>query len=49
MMDYRTVKRELLTIQWLSESLAQFENQIKARVYIRPVTPSSMYEKAPFH
>ena len=30
------------------ESPAQFENQIKPCVYVRCITPSNMYEKAPF-
>ena len=30
------------------ESPAQFENQIKPQVYVRLITRSAMYEKAPF-
>ena len=30
------------------EGPAQFENRIKPRVYIRHITRSTMYEKAPF-
>ena len=30
------------------ESPAQFENQIKSRMYVRRISRSTMYEKAPF-
>ena len=30
------------------ESPVQFENRIKPRVYVRHITLSTMYEKAPF-
>ena len=30
------------------ESQAQFENRIKHRVYVRPITHCTMYEKDPF-
>ena len=32
----------------IQESLSQFENQIMPRVYIRSITRSTMYQKAPF-
>ena len=32
----------------IGESPAQFENPINPRVYVRRVTHSTMYEKAPF-
>ena len=31
-----------------SESPPQLENQIMARVYVRSITRSTMYQKAPF-
>ena len=31
------------------ESPTQFENRMKPRVYVRRLTLSTMYEKAPFH
>ena len=33
---------------FIQESLPQFENRIMARVYVRSITPSTMYQKAPF-
>ena len=35
-------------IEYIWESPAQFENRIKPLVYIRQITHSTMYEKAPF-
>ena len=32
----------------IQESPPQFENQIMAQVYIRSITRSTMYQKAPF-
>ena len=32
----------------IPESPAQFEKRIKPRVYVRRITHSTMYEKAPF-
>ena len=32
----------------IMESPPQFENRIKARVYVRSITRSTMYQKAPF-
>ena len=32
----------------IPESSAQFENRIKPRVYVRRITSSTMYKKAPF-
>ena len=32
----------------IRESLSQFENQIMALVFVRSITRSTMYQKAPF-
>ena len=37
-----------MCIEYIWESPAQFENRIKPLVYIRRITHSTMYEKAPF-
>ena len=38
----------IVTERNIRESLPQFENQIMARVYVRKITRSTMYQKAPF-
>ena len=38
----------LICIIIIRESLPQFENQIMARVYVRSIMRSTMYQKAPF-
>ena len=39
---------QLVMLNVVQESLAQFDNLIKPRVYVRCITRSIMYEKAPF-
>ena len=36
------------TLRTIRESPPQFENRIMARVYVRSITRSTMYQKAPF-
>ena len=35
-----------MTVHFIQESNAQFENRIKPRVYVRRITGSTMYKKA---
>ena len=42
----KTIRNISYQINW--ESRAQFENRIKPRMYVRHITHSTMYEKAPF-
>ena len=36
------------TISSIRESPPQFENPIMAQVFVRSITPSTMYQKVPF-
>ena len=46
--ETRIPRRRSHTCQGIQESLAQFENPIKPPVYVRRITRSTKYQKAPF-